>query len=283
MPNMEAEARYQVSLDDPRRIRAQRRREEKPHSMLGYHYHNSYEVYYLVSGERYYFISDKSYHIKEGTLVLIRPYDIHCTTASEGMPYERLLVDFGEDALADLLPLLGEDESPMTLFEREVHTVSLEGESRRLVESLLRRMTDGEARGTAMPLSLLQVLLIAKQESEREHLPCPVGYLNATHRTISEVTGYINNHFAEELTLSSLAARFYVSPCYLSRIFRRYTGSSFVEYLNAVRIKEAKRLLLADDIGITRLALSVGFRSATHFGRVFKLHTGVSPLQFRRQ
>ena len=46
-------------------------------SMKSYHYHKSFEVYYLYAGERNYFIKDKTFHVKKGNLVLINEYDIH--------------------------------------------------------------------------------------------------------------------------------------------------------------------------------------------------------------
>lgn len=249
--------------------------------MRGYHYHDEYEIYYLAEGERYYFISDRSYHVEPGTLVLIPPYEIHCTMAAEGSPHERILVSFSREAMLPLLRLFSEKENPLSLFLRGVHTVSLSGRARIFVEELLSKMERAAARGEvgALRVGVAELLLFAAGE---EGVRGEEGYLNAAHRLISEVAGYINLHYAEPLSLESLSQTFFVSTYHLSRIFRRYTGSGFVEYLSAVRVKEAKRRLASSNDKVTEIALGVGFRSVTHFGRVFKDLTGLSPLSFRR-
>jgi len=59
-------------------------------------------------------------------------------------------------------------------------------------------------------------------------------------------------------------------------------GFSFVEYLNGVRIKEAQNLLLKTDMSIVDISQTVGYKSLTHFGRVFKNVTGSSPRHYKK-
>lgn len=61
------------------------------------------------------------------------------------------------------------------------------------------------------------------------------------------------------------------------------TGLTFTEYLNYIRVKEAKELLCKSAESITQISEKVGYESITHFGRVFKKLTGVSPLKYRKQ
>jgi YesN/AraC family two-component response regulator len=86
-----------------------------------------------------------------------------------------------------------------------------------------------------------------------------------------------------ELSLQSLAEKFYVSPYYLSRFFKEVTGFTFVEYLNNVRVKEAKKLLESSSMKVNLIFKKVGFGSVTHFGRVFKSVTGYAPLHYRKR
>ena len=284
MVDFDRTPRYSEAAEGRGQLRVNRRAETSPDSMRGYHYHDEYELYYLQRGERYYFICDRSYHVREGTLVLIAPHEIHCTTAMEGVAYERVLVSFSRASLLPYVRALGEKENPLALFERGVHTVSFDAETRPLVEGLLTQMERAYARGEVgrLGVGVAMLLLLATDAAGDGVRADEEGYLNATHRLISEVTGYINTHYAEPLSLETLSGIFYVSACYLSRIFRRYTGSSFVEYLSAVRIKEAKRRLASTGESVTEIALGVGFRSVTHFGRVFRELIGLSPLAFRR-
>ena len=250
-----------------------------------YHYHDCYELYYLYSGERYYFIKDKTYHVEGGSLVLIKPYEIHCTANFAQCGYDRLLINFKEDFIKDLLPVCKE-KNPLKCFDKNIHTIILNPKEKQFVESLLEIMVSEKEKGALcdspyFKFSLMQLLLFISK-NHRHPTSDICSYANSTHKTISEITGYINNHYNENLTLDTIANLFYISPCYFSRTFKKLCGISFTEYLSNVRVKEARKLLYKTDMNITRVAESVGFGSNAHFDRVFKSLTGMSPLAYRK-
>ncbi|MFN0120421.1 MAG: helix-turn-helix transcriptional regulator [Blastocatellia bacterium] len=87
-----------------------------------------------------------------------------------------------------------------------------------------------------------------------------------------------------QLTLQKLAARLSVSPQHLSQAINEQTGQSFSDYINALRIDEARRLLTdpaRKHHSILAIALDVGFNSKSTFNAAFKKHTGVTPSEFR--
>ena len=88
---------------------------------------------------------------------------------------------------------------------------------------------------------------------------------------------------ALEITLETLSNMFYISPCYLSRTFKKVSGLPFPRYLNNVRIKEAKRLLRKTKMPVGAVGEAVGYVSNAHFGRAFKSLTGRSPQEYRRE
>lgn len=96
-------------------------------------------------------------------------------------------------------------------------------------------------------------------------------------------TEYIQNHFQDELTLSSLAAYINRSPNYLSHLFKVEFGISFSEYVNRVRIGEAKMLLKQTDLLVYEIALNVGFSDYDYFKQVFKKYEGISPSDYRNR
>ena len=104
-----------------------------------YHYHDCYELYYLLSGERYYFIEDKTYHVKSGNFVLINSYDIHCTSHSGDHGYERILINFKKDFL-DGVPELLEDVNLFTCFDKNIHIIKLNFHDQHFAETLLKSM-----------------------------------------------------------------------------------------------------------------------------------------------
>ncbi len=253
--------------------------------MEHYHYHSNYELYYLYSGERYYFIKDKSYHITEGTFVLINKYDIHYTTSPAGKGFERIVLNFDDDFIKDALNSLGNAEL-IECFKKNTPIIKLQKEdipfSQGLLNAILNEFnlkSDDYLMYIKSALIQLMIFISRYQKNMQEIEP---DYINSLHKTISDITGYINNHFQENITLDFLAESYFVSPYYLSRTFKKFTGLSFVEYLNSVRIKEAQRLLYKTEMSISEIGEAVGFNSNTHFGRVFKKIAGTSPLAYRK-
>ena len=257
---------------------------EKPGNAHSYHYHDSYEIYYLFSGDRFYFIKDKTYHAGRGSLVLIKPYEIHCASKFSEEPYERILISFKKSFISELTKAFG-NVNFFKSFDDGIHILDVPLSERTFLEALLNSMLseykkDSEASRCFLKTALCELLLFShtkKGTENREEV-----HHDAVNKTVSLVAAYINNNYNEDISLNSLAERFFISPCYLSRTFKRITGSSFTEYVTGVRIKEARRLLLKSEMSVAEIAISVGFKSTTHFGRAFKTLVGVSPLSYRK-
>ena len=94
---------------------------------------------------------------------------------------------------------------------------------------------------------------------------------------------YLDEHYAEKLTLAELAEKMYVSQWHLSKLLNGHTKKSFSELLNEVRIREAKELLKDLSLRVGDVAEMVGFFDIAHFSRVFKKHTGMSANEYRNK
>jgi len=94
---------------------------------------------------------------------------------------------------------------------------------------------------------------------------------------------YIDEHYGEPLTLTSLSRHFHFNPSYLSSYFSAHNDEGFSEYLNRVRIAKAMELLRSDGLPISEIGSRVGYSDPSYFTKVFKKHTGLSPREYRRQ
>ncbi|MCL6591493.1 MAG: PocR ligand-binding domain-containing protein [Firmicutes bacterium] len=101
-------------------------------------------------------------------------------------------------------------------------------------------------------------------------------------KLLGEATRYIRENYDRPLTLESVAQKVYVSPFYLSHLFKAELGLTFVEYLTRVRVEEAKRLLAATNLSVLGVAEKVGYEDASYFSKVFRKMTGMTPNQYRR-
>lgn len=100
---------------------------------------------------------------------------------------------------------------------------------------------------------------------------------------LNVIRDYIDAHFAEDLSLSDLADRFFMSYSYLSKSFSRTFHMSFQEYLRMLRMEHAMELMKNPELNIQQIASLVGYDNAFNFSRAFKAQYGVSPSHFRNQ
>lgn len=98
---------------------------------------------------------------------------------------------------------------------------------------------------------------------------------------IKTIKDYIQSHLDENMTRESLAAIVYLTPDYLSHLFKRETGFSLTNYIIYERIEEAKRLLAGTGLSISDIATRCGFQNISYFSKQFKRFTGVTPREFR--
>ena len=98
---------------------------------------------------------------------------------------------------------------------------------------------------------------------------------------IRQALQYMAAHYAEPVTLEAASQEAGMSPHYFSTLFKATVGVGFREQLNRVRVEESKRLLLASRASLNEVALAVGFCDQSHYCKVFRRLTGLSPGQYR--
>lgn len=94
---------------------------------------------------------------------------------------------------------------------------------------------------------------------------------------------YIQEHYAEPLSLSELAYHFHFNPSYLSNYFATHNKEGFSEYLNRIRIEKACDLLNRGDVPISDISSQVGYSDHSYFTKVFRKQRGMSPSQYRKR
>jgi len=97
------------------------------------------------------------------------------------------------------------------------------------------------------------------------------------------VRNFIEKNYQQPLTRESVAAEFFISPNYLSWLFRKEGHITFNDFINFVRLERAKYLLKRFDITIHDIAQQCGFNDANYFCRIFKKKTNLAPSEYRKQ
>ena len=122
----------------------------------------------------------------------------------------------------------------------------------------------------------LKILLYEKRVSEEGK----AGVKN--ERVITGITRYMQEHLAEEVSLSVLSEEFHLNPQYISQLFKNEIGVNFLSYLTNIRIEQAKKLLLSTDYAVAEISERAGYSDYRVFTKAFKKAEGVTPSQYRR-
>lgn len=254
----------------------------KRYDMSSFHLHHKYEIYYQAEGTRRYYIDDAIYNISPGGIVLIRPDEIHKTMSIDANPHERYVINFSEQYLQNLFQIF-QGIDFMACFHHGIHVLNVPPQQHSQIGYLMKQLWRLEGKNRpedeALRKMRLAEMLIVLKEFVHEYQPQTPSKVN---KIVEQVQTYISTHYSRPLTLSGIAAEFFISPTYLSRLFKKHLSLSLIEYLNSVRITAARKMLEQTDKKISVIAEESGFSTTAHFSRLFKEYTGLPPQKYRK-
>jgi AraC-like DNA-binding protein len=255
-------------------------------NMKSDHFHDAFEIYYLLAGERNYYINNHIYTLKKGDLIFINKYDLHRTTVKNALTHERILLHFHEEFL-----ITNHTEATIAPQERIIQNESFllrpSIREQELIENklfaIIAETNDQKPQYVTYLQSLLiQLLIDIKRMKDMGHNQID-RKRNEKQQKAYEILDYINEGYTQRLTLQEISEHLFMNTTYICRIFKQSTGFSVIEYINHLRIKQAQVLLSGTNLKVTEVAERSGFDSIAHFGRVFKQIVKTSPLQFRKR
>ena len=215
--------------------------------------------------------------LNPGSAVLLGPGGGTLATAGSGAA-ELIGCRFPLVLLHDLKTTAGRNFSRLfAAGQRTVLYAPVQWQSRirTLLEMMASASTEQDYPG---PLYLLLILHYVEQECIAESS----AVARPHNDTVEQICAYLAANYRQKFSLTEVAAQFYLSPYYRSRLFRRVTGQSIVDYINNRRIEAAQKLLETTELSISAVAEQTGFASAAHFRRVFREVMGTGPLQYRK-
>jgi two-component system response regulator YesN len=105
---------------------------------------------------------------------------------------------------------------------------------------------------------------------------------NQVYRPIRLIKQYIQEHFAQPISLEDVAQVVHFNPVYVSTVFKKETGLSFTGYLTEIRLEEAKKLLKTTSLNIAEIARQVGYNDVRYFSKLFIKSVGIKPVEYRK-
>jgi AraC-like DNA-binding protein len=228
------------------------------------HIHSHIEIYLILSGELEVCINNEHKILKEGEISVSFSYDVHSYNAPTDSDVYYLVIP--TSFCGDFLPLLSSKRFNSSYIDDSQAYETIKN----AIEKILSGVNQISKQGYIYVI--LGTILDSLEKSKE-----PREYASAFS---SELLIYISNHFKEDLSISSLSAKFGYNQNYLSKSFQNTFGISFVKYLTMLRLREAVLLLQKGEKSVAGCALESGFGSVRSFYRAFEEEFGCSPKEY---
>ena len=256
------------------------------------HYHDYIELTYVLKGKCNYEINGKLYEVKKGDILFINPNDTHTTIITDKTcPPELFAIGFTDISMSGL------NMAENTFEFNEIPVVyscpdNLRQSILPIIERILEEKTNKlPGRYFYMHASLVQLLL---EIIRHFYKPACISntYLlsdineetlsvKGKKEIVSSICTYMEEHYERKLSLDDIASNMYLSPIYISKLFKEQTGDSPINYLISIRLKKAASLLKNSQLPIKEISSLVGYDNPYYFSKLFKKHFNITPKEFR--
>lgn len=236
------------------------------------HTHHFTELFYIVKGKGSFILSNKEIPVKENDLVIINPNIEHTEKSNEqdSLAY----IALGIEGLS-FLPPEGQ-EAPIGLY-------TYRGERQDILfylNNLLDEIRHNQDEYEVICQNIIEILIV-KLRREKNFTVAKTASQNM-NKAVAFVKYHINQNYREVITLDTLARVGHINKYHLAHTFKKDIGISPIEYLNNIRIREAKILLETTDYTIAEVAAFNGFSSQSFFTQAFKRTTNKTPSTYRK-
>lgn len=217
-----------------------------------------------------------TYNLKPGCIVWINCSHGYSYKSSSESPLELVWIHCSSASMKELCSFYRQKQGSNIIHAKELQPfMDIYDE----IEKLLSEKKSSFEYHISLQLhSLVNMMTIFSQETD--------GVTNAISSIAEKgalIKEYIENHFAEKITLDDLSREFCVSKYYMLRSFRNQYSMTIIQYLAACRIQHAKKLLRFSDMQIEAIGRACGIDDVSYFNRLFRSYEGMTAGQFRRQ
>ncbi|MED9905092.1 MAG: AraC family transcriptional regulator [Lachnospiraceae bacterium] len=249
-----------------------------------YHSHDYLEIAFMMSGTGKYRIDGEVYDVGEGDLIIFNPGTKHQGLVAD---MTNAVTEFFVGAADIRFKNMPVNAMPLPEEGPIIHTT---GELR---QKLFKICASMEAENTVcwqgryfmMKAYLMQmILLIVRQQMQPVEVKTGCAFESVNKKyVVEQIVNYFEDHYAEKISLDQIAENMYLSPFYISRIFKSETGDTPIRHLINIRLEKAMVLLQEGFAGsIQEVAERVGYDDAYHFSKLFKKRYGMPPSQVKK-
>lgn len=252
------------------------------------HIHEAIEILYIHAGGYTAYLDDEEYKLFAGDLLLIRSGTIHHMLSDAAKAHAYYVLKIHPELWRSLASPQTEDAYALALtLSRPTSKCrwkkdEIPQETKAGLDMLIRDYKAETAYADVAIKLAVGAILLGLLRTDTAEVGVQVGKGREMDKIVYEAMGHIRRHYAEDLSAQTMASRFSLSYSYFSRNFKEIVGRSFKEYLNAVRINHAERMLLSGDKTISEIAAACGYNDAAYFIKVFREQKGCSPKAYKK-
>lgn len=244
---------------------------------FSYHYHDFHKVIIFLSGKAAYHIEGKSYYLKPWDILLVNRHAIHKPEIDFSVPYERFVLWIRDDIKStELLRCF------QKAIDRSYNLIRLDSDTQEKLKQLLYELEaalkdekfDSDLLGSALFAQFM--VYVNRIFLEKQYIYDTRSY--SSDSQIEELLRYINHNLTEDLSIETLARKYYLSKYHMMRKFKEETGYTIHNYIISKRLLLA-RTKISEGTPILKAAQLSGFSDYTTFSRAYKKQFGTAPSQ----
>lgn len=241
------------------------------------HWHNFVELYYVLDGILKISVLNQQHTLTADQLLVINPFVSHAVLES-GATLAIFTIDLAKYDQHVISPNIHFDCNSVTSSNDE-SLAQLKRVLARFVKNNVAGHVGKELINKSLSYELLHILV--SDFSTEESL---IGQSNSLQAArMEDILHYTNEHYAEGLTLTDLAKRYYLTVPYMSKFFKTMMGTTFTEYMNDIRLSHVLNDLPKTELSTEQLAEIHGFPNTKSLVSLFKKRYRVTPAQYKRQ
>ncbi len=258
---------------------------DTPSGMKRLHYHDGYEIFLQLDGERSLFVGGTECSLSRGSIFIIAPFVLHMTTDAQNPYFKRYLLNLSPLALSSVMTSTESNELFAGLRSCVINLNEREFAETYNCFLQIHRYAEGKSPKSQKLMQMLIALFadfLGITISKHPELTVHADGENASS-PISKAVAYINANYRHEIRLDFISDYVHMSKSNFCLIFKKTMGDSFVDYLNAVRVSQAHKLLCSTDMKLVDIAAETGFSSVDYMTRIFKREHGMPPSELKRK
>ena len=242
---------------------------EKGNYFRDKHWHRSIEIFMVFEGHLKFYLNDLEQKLNPGEFVLVNSNEIHAIDSPE--PNKTVVIEIPLKTFSDYFT--GEQYIRFT-HEAKKQDVQVVDLIREMFAAYGKKETGYDMRVKSGYYMLLYLLVSVYRELDvKDELLKQNRKLNK----LTPITNYMKEHYREELSLEALAEVFGYAPAYISRMFQKYAGINYKDYLQGVRVEYAFAELNRAEHTVSEVAFHHGFPSSRAFSKAFQKKYGMLP------